>query len=153
MEKPYITLLENAGTGVIIEYPTGVVYASQAGGTLCGLPTLEGAFVPFRNYVLTPSQELASPESHLLDYFKGPKYRGTGATGGIDDEDGDFIDDVLAKAGVGGWIAVDRKRLHESCEAWVFVQVLADEGRPDVSICSGFGPYPRRGALIWCNSD
>ncbi len=148
MNKPCITLLESAGTGVIIEYPTGVVYANQVGGTLCRLPTLEGAFAPFRNYVLTPSQEFASPENHLLDYFKGPKYRGTGAIGGIDDEDGDYIDDVLAKAGVDGWIRVDRKRLNESCEAWVFVQVLAD-----INVCSGFGPYPRRGVLTWCNSD
>lgn len=153
MDKPYVTLFDNVGTGVIIEYPTGVLYSNQVGGTANLHPTFEGAFVPFGNDVLIPSREFISLESHLVGYFEGPRYRGTGATDGLDAEDADFIDSILKEAGVDRWIGVDRNRLRESCEAWVFVNVLADEGRPDVSICSGFEPYPRRGVLTWCNSD
>jgi hypothetical protein len=153
MGKPCIRLYEHTGIGVIIENTTGTVYSNQAGGTACLQPVLEGAFVPFKNDVLIPSREFISPEWRLADYFEGPKYGGTGATSGLDDEDADFINSVLKEAGVDSWIVVDRKRLSESCEAWVFVNVLADEGRPDVSICSGFGPYPRGGVLTWSNSD
>jgi len=151
--KPCIRLYGHTGIGVIIEYATGMVYSNQTGGTACLQPVLEGAFVPFSNDVLIPSREFTSPEWRLAEYFVGSKYRGTGATSGLDAEDADFVNSVLIEAGVDGWIAVDRNRLGESCEAWVFVNVLADEDRPNVSICSGFGPYPRRGVLTWGNSD
>ncbi len=151
MSKPYVSLIGHAGTGVIIEHPTGVIYSNQAGGTACLHPEIEGAFVPFGNEVFA-GHRFVSPENQLLAYFEGPKHGGTGATNGLDEADADFIDGVLKKVGVRQWIEVDRNRLKESCEAWVFVIVLDDEA-PSVSICSGFGPYRKKGVLTWSNSD
>ncbi len=153
MSKPHISLIGHAGTGVIIEHPTGVIYSNQAGGTACLHPEIEGTFVPFGNDVLIEQgRRLLSPQDDLESYFEGPKHRGTGATNGLDAEDADFIDGVLQRAHVRQWIEVDRDRLKESCEAWVFVTVLGDESSP-FPICSGFGPYPKRGVLTWVNSD
>ena len=153
MDKPYITLFENVGTGVIVEFPTGVIYSNQAGGTANLHPTLEGAFVPFGNDVLMPAREFVSLESYLVAHFEGPKYRGSGATGGLDAEDAELVDEVLQQARMGHCLRTDRERLGESCEAWVWLTVLSDEGSAHTSIFSGFGPYPRRGVLTWCNSD
>jgi hypothetical protein len=38
--------LYDAGLGLIIEHPTGVIYSNQTGGNFCLQPELEGAFVP-----------------------------------------------------------------------------------------------------------
>jgi len=153
MIQPYISLFGHTGTGVIIEHPTGVFYSNQSGGTGCLHPKIEGIFVPFGNDVLLDGHRFISPENDLGSYFEGAKYGGTGATLGIDYEDADVIDAILAKARVDQWIEVDRSRLKESCEAWVFVMILQDEKDDGLSICSGFGPYPKRGVLIWGNSD
>ena len=144
MRKPYVSLIGHAGTGVI--------YSNQAGGIVCLHPEIEGAFVPFGNDVVYEGRRFLSPENDLESYFAGPKHCGAGATNGLDEADADFIDGVLQKAQVSHWIAVDRNRLEESCEAWVCVTVLEDEASP-FSICSGFGPYPKKGVLTWVNSD
>ena len=156
MKKPVIRLYGHAGTGVIIEHPTGVIYSNQSGGTACLQPEIEGAFVPFGNDVLLDGHRFISPEDDLDVHFVGPKHEGTGATLVMDEEDADVIDSILAKARVDQWIKVDRSRLQDSCEAWVFVTVMQDEQDKESvvsSICSGFGPYPKCGVLTWTNSD
>ncbi len=153
MNIPYVSLYDHVGTGVIIEHPTGVAYSNQAGGTACLHPSIEGAFVPFRNYVQFDDLRFWSPDNDLREYFEGPKHRGTGATSGLDEDDADFIDNVLTQAHVDHWLQVDRGRLKESCEAWVFVTVSRDYGDADTGISSGFGPYPKLGVLTWGNSD
>jgi hypothetical protein len=71
--------------------------------------------------------DLLTPERELFAYFQGPKYRGGGATRGLDGEDGDFIDGVLAGFRLAGIVQVDRQRLAESHEAWVRVLLLGEE--------------------------
>ncbi len=151
--KPCIRVYEHVGKGVIVEYPTGVIYSNQAGGTSCLQPELEGAFVPFGNDLPRKPRDWKGAEDELTAWFEGSRHRGTGATNGLDAEDADFIDGVLERAEADQWIKVDRNLLRDSCEAWVWVTVLADEGGPHVRICSGFAPYPRRGVLTWTNSD
>lgn len=151
-EKPKVTLFEHAGLGLIIEYPSGVAYSNQTGGTSCSAPILEGVFVPLRNDYAMPSRELLSPEHALISYFDGPKWRGTGATQGIDADDADFIERVLSEHRLSHCITVDRTRLGDSHEAWIHVTVTAEEGTV-ASVFRGFHPYPRRGVLTWSNTD
>lgn len=148
--KPTIELWEHQGIGLIVELPTGVVYSNQTGGFSCLQPSLEGAFLPLG---AEPSlAENLSAEDKLLAYFEGPKHGGAGATQGLDAEDADFIDGVLAEFHLGELVRVDRTRLAESHEAWVRVLLLG-EGSLEPGFFHGLGPYPRDAVLTWLNSD
>ena len=150
-----VSLSEGVGTGLIIEYPSGVVYSNQTGGTACLHPEQEGVYVPLRNDASYAERKLLSPEMKLLEYFEGSKHKGSGATEGLDAEDADFIDGVLRSWRLGEFLEVDRDRLRECHEAWVYVRIKRDETVDDefLSLASGFGPYPKRGVLTWTNSD
>jgi hypothetical protein len=66
---------------------------------------------------------------------------------GIDTKRADEIDSLLTGYGFTKNIAVDRSRLNESEEAWVYVTL-----EPlDYAMYSGFGSC--RGILVWNNSD
>lgn len=147
-----IELWEHVGLGLILEWPTGVVIANQTGGTSCLAPEFEGVFVPLRNDCTVKERILISPENELHDYFTGPRWRGTGATNGLDSDHADFIDSTLSKASLFPAIRVNRDKLHESHEAWIHVVVNGDEPC-DPPLFSGFAPYPRPGVLTWQNSD
>jgi hypothetical protein len=155
--KAKIDLLEHIGLGLIVEWPTGVAYSNQTGGTSCLHPEFEGIFIPLRNDYQPPDGPMLSPENELLAYFEGPKHEGTGATRGLDDEDVEFITGVLTKWSLDTVIEIDRSRMRESHEAWVHVTVLRDETfiRHEASPVPLFElpPYPRRGVLTWSNSD
>ena len=152
--KPTIQLYESVGTGIILNYPSGIMFTNQTGGTSCLHPEIEGIYVPIRNDFMEPSGPLLSPTVDLRQYFEGLKHGGAGATRGLDSEDADFIDSLLGRVQLGTSISVDRTRLVESHEAWVHVIVSGDEsGDRNLSIFSGFTPYPRQGILTWCNSD
>jgi len=146
-----ILLYEHVGLGLVISWPSGIVYSNQAGGYGCTQPTIEGVFVPLRNDCLLDGK-LLSPETELLSYFTGPKHRGAGARNGLDQQDADHLDSVLRSHRLDRCLHVDRARLTDSDEAWVFVQVTADEDS-DGGLFSGFAPYPRSGVLTWSNSD
>ncbi len=133
-----ITLYE-AGLGLIVAHPSGVVYSNQTMGHFCMQPEIEGVFVPFD---AEPTWE------KLSAYFEGPKYAGTGAMKGLDREDAGFVDAVIRKALPDCSLVVDRSRLGDSHEAWVHVLIRADGG-----LFEGFGPYPHPGVLTWPNSD
>jgi len=150
--KPSIELWQHAGMGLIIEYPSGVICSNQTGGTACLHPEVEGVFVPLRNDTLEETHSLISPENELYEYFVGPKHKGAGATSGLDSEDADKIQTVLAKHCLSPPIDIDRQRLKESHEAWVYVTISGDEDQA-APVFSGFEPYPRKGILTWSNSD
>ena len=113
MNTPLVRLYGSVGTGIIIEFPTGIDYSNQTCGTLCLQPSIEGAFVPISNDVAVPDRTLISIENELRCYFEGPKYAGTGAPHGLDEEDADLIDRLLAKIRLGDQIKVDRAALAE----------------------------------------
>jgi Family of unknown function (DUF6210) len=143
-----VRLFDIEGVGMIINYPSGVVYSNQTGGTSCLQPELEGCWVPFRTiYPITGKNQ---PDKILTDHFCGPKWRGNGATSGIDNEEADIIDSLLEDCRFSGVVKVDRSKLKDSHEAWVFLQILADD--PEETF-SGFNPYPRAAVLTWPNSD
>ncbi|MDC3957625.1 hypothetical protein KEG38_27450 [Polyangium jinanense] len=134
--------LYEAGLGVIIQHPSGVLYTNQTCGTCCDHPEVEGVFVPF---------DAEESWLRLNAHFEGSKYRGTGAMHGIDEEDATFIESILRDGRIGVPLVVDRSRLKDSHEAWV--QVLIEGEVEPFPTASGFGPYPRRGVLTWPNSD
>jgi hypothetical protein len=145
-----------AGLGLIVAFPSGVMFSNQTGGTECLHPELEGVYIPIRNETEEGAAEggrdteLRSPEHELVEYFVMGPYQGSGATWGLTEADGAFIESVLAKWDLGDCLRVDRDKLGESHEAWVHVTVTGEESH---QAFSGFGPYPRAGILTWKNSD
>lgn len=141
---PTIRLWNDAGLGVIVAFPSGVVYSNQTGGFSCLHPELEGIHLPLG----------AQPGEELFAYFAGSKHRGAGATSGLDDEDAAFIEGVLARHDLSGFVSLDRGRLRESHEAWVWAFVTRDDGDGrGPALFHGLGPYPRAAILTWNNTD
>jgi hypothetical protein len=106
------------------------------------IPEVEGVFVPF---------DAEESWLRLSAHFEGPKYRGSGAMRGLDDEDAIFIESVLREGRIDVPLVVDRSHLKDSHEAWVHVLI---QGEAELlPLASGFGPYPRQGVLTWPNSD
>ena len=150
-----VRLAEHAGTGLIVEWKSGVVYVCQAGGTACLQLRREGILVPLGNSFgeAARPESLASP---LSDYFEGPPWQGTGAPSGLTAADADVIDAVLAKNPSFKGIAVDRSRLAESREAWVLVTidpVAASAVGALGGILENVEPLPRSAVLVWPSSD
>ncbi len=153
--KAKIQLWSSTGVGIIISYPSGVIYSNQTGGTSCLHPECEGVYIHLADEYYKKGRGTASFEDELMSYFEGPKHLGTGATSGLDEEDADFVDKILKKMELSHCVQVDRKKLSKSHEAWVYVKILSDEKVDDenMSLFSGFGPYPKNGIFTWENSD
>jgi len=127
---------------LVLEQASGVTYENQVGGTLCWKATAEGVLAP------------VDLDPNAVEQIMNLPYE---PHSGISPEVADAIDGVLAASPGGRFLKVDRTRLAESFEAWVFV--VADI--PDSSEHQLLGPYfgaPRgfgrsTGVLTWPNSD
>jgi hypothetical protein len=142
--KPTINLYGARGPGLIIRYPSGVIYSNQTGGHCCHHPIVEGVFVPLE----TDSTRYY----RLTTHFFGGKYHGW--CNGIDEEDADIIDEILQGESEAPLIVVDRTKLKKCEEAWIHVKVseLAKSRWTSISVLfRGFGRA--RGILTWQNSD
>lgn len=142
--RPLIQLYESAGLGLILLWPTGVLYSNQTGGTSCLHPQAEGAYLPLAN-ALTVQEEL------LLAHFTGPKWRGA-CDRGIDEETAAEVERILGLSHVTRELGlrVDRTRLAQSHEAWVHVEIAA---QPETDLAL-LGSIPAsQGILTWANSD
>ena len=159
IEKPLITLddLGEESLGLIILCPSGVMYTTQTGGNYCTHPSAEGAFMP----IGTGEQQAA-----LAKVFGG------GASSEIDAREADLIDEILSRDRGTSILSVDRTRLDDSHEAWVFVSIARHPDRfpalpisgtpetyadPNCPINQSFSPIfgfgTGRGILTWPNSD
>jgi hypothetical protein len=159
VEKPLISLdaLGEDSLGLIILCGSGVVYTTQTGGVYCTHPSAEGVFMP----IGTRAQQTA-----LDDVFGG------GASSEIDPRQAGLIDEILSRDRATSLLTVDRTRLGESHEAWVFVEISRHPDRfpplpiigspetyadPDSPINQSFSPFfgfgSARGILTWPNSD
>ena len=145
--KPIIRLYDALGTGLILEWPSGVIYSNQTGGTSCLQPEFEGIFIPIGNDFQPDPPQMCSPEIQLSEHFES-KYEGSGATHGIDEDDALAIEAALKKYRLWPQITVNRQRLRESHEAWIHVTV---QHLHDIAV--NLPPQPRQGILTWCNSD
>lgn len=142
-----VELSSTVGTALILDYPTGIGYTNQVGGTACLQPTSEGVLIPFENDYDT-DRTFMSLEIELNEHFQ-TAWGGSGATSGINADDADAVDGLLRARTLIDWFRVDRDRLRDSCESWIHVTVISDHA----FYCHGFGPYPRAGILTWANSD
>ncbi|MCA9882794.1 MAG: hypothetical protein H6670_00310 [Anaerolineaceae bacterium] len=125
--QPLVILYDSCGLGLIIKYPSGVLYSNQAGGYACMQPAEEGIYVPLSNDGFNLDQI-------FYKYFTGPKWMG-GCANGIDDETADFIDEQLKTYLPASIIRVDRDRMKDSYEAWVYVRIaIQPDERPAYSI-------------------
>jgi hypothetical protein len=147
---PIIRLWDHAGTALIVVWPSGVRYSNQTMGTACLHPEQEGVLIPFGNDG-NPIERLYPMEKKLYDYFTGPPYRGSGAMRGISEADADKLDRFFQGDLTFSILSVDRTRLHDSHEAWLYVLVQKRES--PAPLFSGLGTFPLRAVLTWNNSD
>lgn len=154
MSKPVIKLWDHIGTGLIVPWPSGVLYSNQTGGLCYMSPEVEGIFIPVGNECVTADNTVMSKERELLRYFV-EAWRGTGATAGLNEQDADFIDQLLNSGPVFiPYIKVDRTKMLDSHEAWVHVLLADDSNQGSTpSLFDGLGPFPRSAILTWSNSD
>jgi Family of unknown function (DUF6210) len=125
MPKIHVRLFQLRGVGLIIPHPTGVVYQNQVAGMLCRQYWLEGVFVPV---------DWDDAADAIEDTFVGGDSLST--------EDADRIDAKLAPHSA----KVNRAKLGESCEAWVWLSL--EKG---VRLVEGL--EPAEAVLTWPNSD
>lgn len=130
------------GLGLIILRPSGVFYTHEAGGYGCHPELAQGVYAPLHR------QTEDDQESLLIAHFCGPKWNGW-CSDSIDEQTADYVDYVLSLAPATHYLKVDRTRLDDSKEAWIYVNVAepTDEHAP----VSGFGPC--KGVFVWGNSD
>lgn len=143
-DKPRIILSLNQA-GVIILRETGIIYQNQTCGHACIQRCAEGALVLLTDpYLITENPvELyqCSVEAGLkqIDWYR--------CYSRLDTTCADKIDEILQSNGYTKQISVDRTRLDESEEAWVYVKL-----KPlDYAHYVGFGECD--GVLVWANSD
>lgn len=127
---------------LVVEHPSGVLYGNQAGGVVCMQPEIEGVLAPVEVWPENVERIMN------LDY---------GAGRGLEPELADAIDAVLAVEPSSRYLRVDRARLKQSMEAWVFVLIdspadTTDQiAGPHFGALLGFGAT--KGVLTWPNSD
>jgi hypothetical protein len=143
MQAPIvIDLTDAAGFGLIVARPTGVSYFNQVGGVACLHKSLEGFYVPFW---LNEEQDDLEPLrlTPLANLFVS-LFGECGYYTGIDEKMADEADALLASRFLTRELLVDRTRLAETNEAWVWVT-----GRCEA--VSELGEIA--GVLTWQNSD
>lgn len=128
-----ISLFGLEQVALIIEGETGVYYRNQVGGVVCWEAEQEGTLCPL---------ELDPGSVARLESAPYPSGRI-----GITSQNADLIDELLALSSTTSWLKVDRARLDESWEAWVYLTVAPLASSP----IRGFGEG--RGVLTWPSSD
>jgi len=123
---------------LIIPQPSGVAYEAQVGGTWCRQEVVEGTLVPFDN-----EPPLDAPQLALHVQLQKLLWEVAALT----DEHADAVDGLLSAHRHTASASVDRGRLAESCEAWVYVNLRDTDG----SLLRGFGNC--KAVLTWPNSD
>jgi hypothetical protein len=126
------------GLGLIVLHPSGVFYTNQVGGHGCFHPEVEGIFIPLQTDI--NRYELNTLEQH----FKG-------SWAALNEFEANLVDTVMQRSSRDlNWISVDRSRLKDSFEAWVYVKLNPKKTKVH-DIVSGFDDS--FGVLTWPNSD
>ena len=161
MYRPVIRLYELEELALIVECNSGVRYTTQAGGNYCLQPETEGALVPLGTG--------CAIEDSLAAF-----YARENVPVGLSSAQADALDLIL-RTPVAPYaytptffLEVDRHRLADSMEAWLFVTIKECpeiwsfvewnrnaqpelERHPTRYPCAGFGR--RSAVLVWTNSD
>lgn len=131
------------GLGLIILHSSGVFYTHETGGYACHPSLAQGVFAPLHREADDDQEAL------LIAHFTGPKWNGW-CSDSIDEQDADYVDYVLSLAPATLYLKVDRTRLADSREAWIYVDVH-EPTYSELAPISGFGEC--KGIFIWGNSD
>ena len=123
---------------LIVLVPSGVAYKTQVGGTWCRQEIAEGVLVPFEN-----EPPLNAPELALHAQLRKLLWELVGLT----NKEANAVDHLLSKHRFTMGARVDRARMAESTEAWVYV----DLRETDHSLFRGFGNC--KAVLTWPNSN
>ena len=143
--KARITLSHSSGRvmGLIILQPSGAFSTPETGGIACYPELAAGVFVPLHE------ETDASQQGLLTAHFTGPKWNGS-CDDGIDEQTAEYVDYVFSLSPATNYLRVDRVRLDDCKEAWIYVRVRepSENSYPPIS---GFGDC--KGVFIWSNSD
>jgi len=135
-----VTLYNLYGVAAVVPMKTGVIHTNQIGGGACLHPELEGILVPF-NDDYEPEDYKLSLEYQLMEMFAENGW------GTIMPKQADEIDALLKTFPDTNCAVVNRAKLEESHESWVWCNVTESEH----SCLEGFGNVEV--VLTWCNSD
>ena len=136
--------ISGTGLGLIILQSSGAFYTHEIGGYGCHPAQAEGVFVPLHR---DPDDD---QERLLTDHFTGTKWNGW-CNAGIDEETAGYVDQVLSLSPETSYLTVDRTRLAESEEAWIYVDVHEPAELSAHAPIHGFGEC--KGIFVWSNSD
>jgi hypothetical protein len=122
IDKPLVLLHGAEGLGVILLWPSGVVYGTQAGGEDNRIPSEEGVYVPLERFA--PAEPGKYNYVPLADQLRAHFVRSNSLSySGIDNDDADAIDAILKNNYTSSFLKVDRKRLDISMNGWVYADV------------------------------
>ena len=127
---------------LIVEHPSRVLYQNRVGGVAARLEAMEGVLVPL----------------DLGDAVAARIRNGPYAVGaqGITADVADIIDALLAPKIVATFLKVDRARLHESWDAWIYVTIDSPATTVEELYDGYFGPIygfgATKGVLTWRNT-
>jgi len=128
---------------LIVEYASAVTYRNQVGGVVCYVGELEGVLAPI---------DLSREAVETIQSCPYPQGRE-----GITPEIADTIDSLLSAEPCARFLRVDRARLDESWEAWVYVTIDSPESPFPTSDGTYFGSIfgfgATRGVITWISSD
>ncbi len=145
MALPTIQLYEAWGLGIILLYPSRVLYTNQVGGHNCLQLTAQGVYVPMFDEIKGLEQE-----KKLYKHFTGSKWVG-GCGNGIDEETANFIDSILSESYYTKYLTVDRTKLDDCVEAWIHVNIDTDLMGLTSPAIRNFDSL--EAILTWANSD
>ena len=133
-----VTLWNVEGVVAIVLERSGVIYTNQTCGHACAHPEAEGVLVPFNDdpSLDEPEQALWCRLGEILEnaHYLTPALA-------------DRVDAALASRPDTRCARVDRSRLADSHEAWVYVDITPDPS----GLLQGFGEV--KAILTWPNSD
>jgi hypothetical protein len=136
-----VCLWNMRGVALILSTKSGVFYWNQTCGHVCLQSEAQGVLVP-----LNTDPPLDEPElevEHQLAAATRNQHH-------LSEVVADRVDAILASSSYTSCVRVDRLRLYDSHEAWVYVEVIP--GVPGDSPLVGF-EEAREGVLTWQNSD
>ena len=129
-----VCLYNLSGLGLILEDESSdITYFNQVAGHCCGQRYAKGIFV----FVDDDPQKLHDVVAHNMTN----KWT-------LSVEDADFLDAIFADSDSAKHLSVDRTRLKQSAEAWVYVKIDLN-----VENESYTGFNAESGILTWDNSD
>ena len=101
---------------LLVAHPAGVYYSHQCGGHACVHPMQKGFLVP----VFGTQKVVRQLDRFFAGELCSQVFRG------IDDEQADVVDRILANHEKTKGMTVDRERLNLDAEAWVYIKIAPD---------------------------